>query len=65
MSDAVILGGCDTERCVVMCTGGGRLPLHIAVDRNNPSVEVVRAVIRGYPGTYMYTHTHKHTRTCI
>lgn len=23
--------------------------MHIAVDRNNPSVEVVRAVIRGYP----------------
>lgn len=34
----------------VSVVGGGRLPLHIAVDRNNPSVEVVRAVIRGYPG---------------
>ena len=34
----------------VLCVGGGRLPLHIAVDRNNPSVEVVRAVIRAYPG---------------
>ncbi len=35
------------------CAGGGRLPLHIAVDRENPSVDVVRSIIRGYPGAYV------------
>ncbi|CAE7625683.1 invs-b, partial [Symbiodinium microadriaticum] len=29
--------------------GGGRLPIHIAVDRNNPSIEVVRLLISTYP----------------
>jgi hypothetical protein len=30
-------------------SGGGRLPLHIVVDRNNPCIETVKLVIQAYP----------------
>jgi ankyrin repeat protein len=33
----------------VLSSGGGRLPLHIVVDRNNPCIETLKLVIQAHP----------------